>query len=497
MAKGFGPFGRLRTGLRTRVAANLAAAVSVTFGLLALSTMAVLRTSLVRQEQAAASRLTTTFVDALHACAGGDEPCVDDVVGRAAAVGVTLEIRDDPGCAPCEYAVRRSTEGTAPALVVERPFRHGHVQARHPLTPVAERVTNASKSLVLWLLLNAFALVVVGVVLFERGVVRRLERLGEAVAKVERLELEPPLLPGEGDEIGRMGGAVRRMVERLRDERLRTEAYIEELERSNRSLREAQEHLARSDRLATVGRLSAGVAHEIGNPLAAIIGYLDLLKRRPNAPREEFLDRIDREAQRIDRILRDLLDFARPQPLKVEPVSLASVVENASRLVTPQPRWRRMSLESSLPNGLPVVLANEHHLTQVLVNLLMNAADACNGEGLVRIDARLDARLEADGGRGDQPGDRPGDGSDEYGRVVLEIRDDGPGIPPADLGRIFDPFFTTKPPGEGTGLGLALCHRLMETFGGDIRATNAEPHGAVFTLRFRVATSPQATSAGH
>ena len=284
-------------------------------------------------------------------------------------------------------------------------------------------------------------------------------------------ELDTPLLASEeGDEIGRMAGTLRRVSERLREDKRRTAEHIQELEDANRALRETREGLARSERLATVGRLAAGVAHEIGNPVAAILGYLDIVRQGHGASTGEYLERIERETRRVDRIVRDLLDFARPQPLAIGPVSLAQAVDAAARLVEPQPRWRSMTLTREIDPGLPAVAAQEHYVTQILLNLLINAADACQGQGHVRVGAR----------------------TTDDGRVVLEVTDDGPGVKPEDAGRIFDPFFTTKPPGEGVGLGLAISHRLMESFGGTISVTRATPTGAVFSLEFKKATQPVA-----
>jgi C4-dicarboxylate-specific signal transduction histidine kinase len=147
------------------------------------------------------------------------------------------------------------------------------------------------------------------------------------------------------------------------------------------------------------------------------------------------------------------------------PVNLAQVVASAERLVRPQPRWRSMALSCDVPADLPKVAASEHHATQVLLNLLINAADACQGKGHITVRGAA----STDGG------------------VILEVADDGPGFKPEHLPHLFDPFFTTKPPGEGVGLGLAISFRLMESFGGSIQASQGHPSGAVFTLRFRPA----------
>jgi signal transduction histidine kinase len=177
----------------------------------------------------------------------------------------------------------------------------------------------------------------------------------------------------------------------------------------------------------------------------------------------DALARISTAAQRIDRIVRDLLDFARPSVPLLAPIDLAAAVDASIRLARVQVRFKHVEVEIDIGDHIPCVLADEHHLSQVLLNLLLNAGDAMGGAGRVRLMAH----------------------GTQDGRVVLAVEDSGPGIAAVDLPRIFDPFFTTKDPGEGTGLGLAISHRIMESFGGEIAAHNGERGGAVFELTFR------------
>jgi signal transduction histidine kinase len=315
-----------------------------------------------------------------------------------------------------------------------------------------------------------------GAGLLVRVVARPIERLLDAAAALgtgargDRL----PLL-GEGGDAGglrtlpRAALAFERVAAELEEERARLAAKIAELTAANRALADARESLLRSEKLATVGRLASGLAHEVGNPLGAIAGYVELARAR--LPREhdpelaDALARVAAAASRIDRTVRDLLDFARPAEVAVAPLHLDAALDASLRLARVQSRFKGIAVELEVPAGLPRVLADEHRLAQVLLNLLLNAGDAMGGEGRVRIAAAADAD-----------------------RVTLSIADDGPGIRADDLPRVFDPFFTTKEPGAGTGLGLAICHRLMESFGGEISAANGENGGAVFRLFFRAAT---------
>jgi len=316
--------------------------------------------------------------------------------------------------------------------------------------------------------LSALAGVGVGAVLLLRLVARPVDRLLDAAGRIGGGEEGLPPI-GEGEPtLSRAALAFERVAGALAEERARLAAKVAELTVSNRALAEARESLLRSEKLATVGRLAAGLAHEVGNPLGAVAGYAELARKRvPPGADPELLDAIQRiaaAAGRIDRTVRDLLDFARPAPPALLPLDLGAAVEASLRLARVQSRFKQVEVALELPPGLPRVLADEHQLSQVFLNLFLNAGDAMGGEGRVRVVARA-----------------------EGGQVTVELADTGPGIPPDDLARIFDPFFTTKDPGQGTGLGLAISHRILEALGGEIAARNLPGRGAQFTVRLRAA----------
>jgi two-component system, NtrC family, sensor kinase len=333
------------------------------------------------------------------------------------------------------------------------------VAARAPLSVLALAVA-----------LHAAVLVALGAAILFRGVARPVERMLSAASQLSSGGLPALGPPGEapGPSLPRVAIAFERTVAALADERARVAEKVAALERANRELGSVRESLVRSEKLATVGRLAGGVAHEVGNPLGAIAGYAELARARLSggsagaAEVADLLARISAEAARIDAIIRDLLDFARPSDLALAPVPLAGVVEGAVRLARVQPRFRSVEVALDLPGDLPPVRADERRLGQVLLNLLMNAGDAMEGSGAVRIAARAEGE-----------------------HVRLEIADGGPGILPEHLPRLFDPFFTTKAPGKGTGLGLAVCHGIVESLGGEIAAENGPSGGAVFSLKLR------------
>jgi signal transduction histidine kinase len=224
--------------------------------------------------------------------------------------------------------------------------------------------------------------------------------------------------------------------------------------------------------MASVGRLAAGLAHEIGNPIAALMGMEDLLVEGgldPEAQRD-FLQRMRRETERIHVVVRDLLDFARPEGCSEAdagppvPADVGAVALDVAALVRPQKLFRTVRIDTSaITPSLQVVLPAPK-LTQVLLNLVLNAG----------------AAIVADGGGEGCIAIRASAASATHARV--EVEDDGPGISPAVRDRLFEPFVTTKQVGEGTGLGLAVCRGLVESAGGEIGVDASRGSGALFYI---------------
>jgi len=236
-----------------------------------------------------------------------------------------------------------------------------------------------------------------------------------------------------------------------------------ELRRIREDLKGAQATLLRAEKLASVGQMAAGIAHEIGNPIGIIVGLADVMKSGPTSPEEsrKFAAQIHEAAERVDRIIRDLLQFARPQKDEEARADVRDVLESTIQLLRPQKRFKDVEVQREVAEGPLVAEIRSSQLQQVLVNLLLNAADAMNGRG--RVTVRVYRR------------DRD---------VILEVEDQGPGVPPQDRDRIFDPFYTTKPPGEGTGLGLPICAQIVEVYGGEITVDRArQGPGACFRVR--------------
>ncbi len=330
--------------------------------------------------------------------------------------------------------------------------------------PLAARQALGLPGLALLSLLVALAVFGVGALLLLRSTARPVDRLLSAAARLRAGAGDLPILGGEGDRargdgagsLERPAVAFERLAAALAEERERLAAKVRELTASNAALAAAREGLLRAERLATVGRIAAGLAHEVGNPLGAVTGYAELAKGMlppgcdPELP--GALERIAAAAARIDRTVRDLLDLARPMPPALGPVSLAGAVETALRLARGQARFREVEVEVALPPTMPAVLADEHRLVQVLLNLLLNASDAMKGRGKVRVTALT--------GPPSPPSPLPpGEGEQrpvhvEEGELVfLTVEDTGPGIAEADLPRVFESLLHHQGARSGHGPG--------------------------------------------
>jgi len=340
-------------------------------------------------------------------------------------------------------------------LVAYAPIRAGYARGALRVGFAIERTVDtllqrARNSVMLLVAGDAVLLVLVGAWILRGVVVRPVRALEAAASRVAGGDLDARVsLRGPG-ELGNLADAFDRMTG---------------------SLRAGRESLIRSEKLAGVGRLAAGIAHEVGNPLAAVLGYVEtLLTETPERPidppvRLDVLERIRGETERIHKIIGELLEYARPADERVEPVSVARVVAAAVSLAGAQPRGRRASVEVRVPDGLPDVAATPGRLTQVFLNLLLNAADATGGEGRIVVDARVE------GG----------------GQVVVGFEDDGAGVAPENRARLFEPFFTTKDVGKGTGLGLSVSLAIVERWGGSIRFEETPPGtGARFAVYLAV-----------
>ena len=253
----------------------------------------------------------------------------------------------------------------------------------------------------------------------------------------------------------------------------------EETCRAYEDLRHTQEQLLQSEKMSAVGQLIAGVAHELNNPLTAILGYAQLLESEGLGERAaDFVSKLFKQAQRTHRVVQNLLSFARQRKLQKEQVDICRVLDETLALRDYDLKVNNIKVERDIEDAIPGVTADPHQLEQVFLNIINNG---------------VDAMLEA--GRGGALKVRV---YSKEGNVVTEFQDSGPGI--KEPNRIFDPFYTTKSVGKGTGLGLSICYGIVKEHGGEISARNQDNGGAVITVRLPAAghaasTEPAPTAA--
>lgn len=231
--------------------------------------------------------------------------------------------------------------------------------------------------------------------------------------------------------------------------------------------KQLEEHLARTDKLASLGQLAAGVAHEMNNPLGSImvLSYLLLEDMGEECLERHQIEKIIREATRCKEIVQGLLEFSRYMPSRMVPLQINSILEEVLFLVSGHLLFQHVDLATEFHPELPSVLGDKNRLEQVFVNLLMNSADAMEGMGRLTVSTSLNP---------------------EGDRVRLAFRDTGPGIPDDQLGRLFDPFFTTKRVGKGVGLGLSISYGIIEKHMGRIFVENTGPQGTTFVVELPV-----------
>ena len=354
-------------------------------------------------------------------------------------------------------------QGRSVIMDVTGTFPHGIRGVRAILEIPRSALLPAWKFFGAYLVLTQSALFFLGYLLFHRtiigpvGEIARLAGKASGIADIPNSS-EPMKLKGD---IQQISAGLRGMLLKTLEDREKMKELIERLQAINRDLEAAQQGLIRSEKLAGVGRLAAGLAHEVGNPLQIVMGYAELLNRQSDeGSLREILPRMDQELRRIHDILQRLLEFARPIRKDVVRCDLNELLTDCISSISVRKGFRNIEFEHHLDPQIEPAETEPDKIRQILINLIFNAADALSDSpGKITLRTR---RVE--------------------GRVEIEVEDNGMGIPEENLGRVFDPFFTTKEPGKGTGLGLAVCSGLVESLGGSIQIRSAEKQGTVVTI---------------
>jgi len=312
--------------------------------------------------------------------------------------------------------------------------------------------------------------IVAGVVSFM--LTRNIGKLREGVEKFRNRQLDFRLDIRSGDEIESLAKAYNLMAEALRDYSASLEKKVEE---RSQQIKKVERKLMQSEKLAAIGLLAAGVAHEINNPISIIITRLELiqksLSRGDTSALKKDLEVLHNHAVRIGQITGNLLAFSRESANNVEAVDLNGTVERVMSFVEPPIKRKGVKIDRFLADGLPHVRAGRSGMEQVIYNIVYNAYQATDTGGRITIKTALN----------------------EKGDVDLVITDTGSGIPEEDIENIFDPFFTTKEVGEGTGLGLSITYGIVEDFGGSIKVDSSPESGTVFTITLNPYEAPVET----
>lgn len=316
------------------------------------------------------------------------------------------------------------------------------------------------------------------------GPLKRLRRGTEALA---RGELGYQIPAGSRDELGELAASFNTMSRGLDEAHREIQEWARTLEsrvaQKSAELRRIHEQMLQTEKMASIGKLAAVVAHEINNPLAGILTYAKLLRKwlaklpEPQTPQEQAraeeirssLELIESESRRCGEIVRNLLMFARAAPMNLEYAQLNQVADRCLRLVAHQLELANVQLEKDLHPDLPLVYCDASQVEQVLLALVMNAIEAMPHGGVLTVRSSMDAAA---------------------GTVSLQVRDDGIGIPRENFPRLFEPFFTTKEGSHGSGLGLAVAKGIVERHGGHMEVTSEVGRGTTFIVTLPIQATP-------
>lgn len=346
----------------------------------------------------------------------------------------------------------------------------GYVRVMSSLAGMHERVADLK-----WLFGLLTALVISVAILLTVLLVRRmvgpLQALAAATRRIAGGNLDEDVRSGSNDEIGQLASSFNQMTSELKRSRRELEMYSasleEEVRRRTRELEEAQSQLVQAEKMSAVGLLVSGVAHELNNPLAGVVGYSQLLLKSDCDERvRRGLEKINREAERCKKIVQNLQTFARKHKPQKDYVGVNGILESTMELRSYQLKVDNIVVQADLDADLPKTMADFHQLQQVFLNLIINGHQAMVSSGKGGL-ITLRSRRREDW-------------------ISVQIEDSGPGIPPENLGRVFDPFFTTKEVGQGTGLGLSICYGIIEEHKGRISVRNGAGGGALFTVELPI-----------
>ncbi|SHO45713.1 sensor histidine kinase [Desulfopila aestuarii] len=336
-----------------------------------------------------------------------------------------------------------------------------------------ELIWNKQKIIFVYILLNAIILSTIVFFRVRRFVFDPLDRL-VTIAETYQVRADSSMFSqvSEG-ELGQLTKAMHGMVQRIERDKDSLRDTVYSLAEANKNLQKAHKEVVMAEKMSTVGRLSAGLAHEIGNPLTIVQGYVELLGNDDfsTEEREQFSKRAQSELERIDTLIRRLLTMSRISHTQSETFDLCELVQEVIELLELSVHRKGSVIQLTSEAGPFMIKADRDMIRQVVLNLLLNSLDAIAVNDCDRKSGEINMKINEEI-------------SSKTPIVSLEIIDNGEGIPPENLDHIFEPFYTTKEPGKGTGLGLAIAERVVRSVGGSIEVKSSPGQGASFKLNF-------------
>ena len=376
------------------------------------------------------------------------------------ALGVITPIENSASCSAAECHAHPAEIKTL-----------GVLDTNVSLTSTERSVAESRRQVLLYTVLAIVGVALLSVAFVQHMVGEPLKALKEGTERLGSGELGYQIHLNSTGELQDLAKSFNAMSCQLAGARREINAWARTLEervdQKSRELSGAQEEMLRVERMASIGKLAAVVAHEINNPLAGILTYAKLLKKRlsreaqPDTENISMFELIESESRRCGEIVKNLMTFARPTSMNREPADLNSIIDRTARLVQHQLELKNIELHPKLDKSLPLVRCDSGQIEQVVLALVMNAIEAMPNGGNLRLASRTAPDNE---------------------HVQVEVCDDGVGMPPEVVAHMFEPFFTTKEHGRGLGLGLAISRNIVDRHGGLIEVASESGHGTAFTI---------------
>lgn len=340
------------------------------------------------------------------------------------------------------------------------------------IKPIVSEIGEKQTVILFYIILNTIFLASIGFFRFSKMMFRPLDKLISLSNNYDDVnDLQFPTLHNN-NQISQLSFSLNRMLEELKTDKKKLQHNVDSLKDANEQLIESQNQLIKAEKLAAIGRLSSGLAHEVGNPIGIVRGYMELLLDTdiPAYEKQQFISRSISELDRVDKMIRQLLDYSRSSIAISEPVEVNAVIRDVLELITSQSKQKSINMTFSDCQADTIINVSRDHLYQVLINCILNSIDSIHEHGkdyLGEIHTGCTSSKNADKDK----------------TIIIRITDNGKGITTENLKYIFDPFFTTKDIGKGTGLGLSVSNSIIESMGGQMEVTSIVDEGTTIEIK--------------